>query len=226
MGIAWKDQNRLVTDKCPVDILQRCSGDDDSTQVGEGDLNFDTWPAPEALIVGEGGKIWVQGRILGGMLVAGESACVELQVKNHSAKKVRPSYSPSRILFHAERCGQTTGLHLTLTRHLHLPAPVGSARGKLPPPLQISDSLTSVTFRGPEYIAHPGTEGIAQLVFDVPRTARTVSAYPRHNGDMDDDDESDAFRRRTAPLFEIRGVVTIRVAMPIGRCVVQPFSVR
>ena len=89
-GVAWKDQNRLVTDKCPVDILQRYSGDDDATQVGEGDLNFDTWPAPEALIVGEGGKIWVQGRILGGMLVAGESACVELQVKNHSAKKVSP----------------------------------------------------------------------------------------------------------------------------------------
>ncbi len=82
MGVAWKDQNRLVTDKCPVDVLQRYPDDDDAI------LGSDTWPAPEALIVGEGGKIWVQARVLGGMLVAGESACVELQVKNHSARRV------------------------------------------------------------------------------------------------------------------------------------------
>jgi len=89
VGVAWKDQNRLVTDKCPVDVLQRYPGDDG--------LDFDTWPAPEGLIVGEGGKIWVQGRVLGGMLVSGESACVELQVKNHSAKKVGPLISQSRL---------------------------------------------------------------------------------------------------------------------------------
>ena len=127
---------------------------------------------------------------------------------------------------HAKRCGQTTGLHVTLTRHLHLPAPA-SAGSKLPPPLQISDSLASVTFRGPDYVAHPGTEGIAQLVFDVPRTARTVSAYPRHGGDVDEDeDEDDAFRRKTAPLFEIRGVLAIRIVMPVGRCVDHPFSAK
>jgi len=44
---------------------------------------------PEGVVVGENGKIWAQGRIVGGMAVAGESACVELQVKNHSSKKVR-----------------------------------------------------------------------------------------------------------------------------------------
>ena len=43
---------------------------------------------PEGIIGGENGKIWVQGRVVGGLVVAGESACVELQVKNHSAKKV------------------------------------------------------------------------------------------------------------------------------------------
>lgn len=43
---------------------------------------------PEAVVVGEHGKIWAQGRIVGGVAVAGESACVELQVKNHSTKKV------------------------------------------------------------------------------------------------------------------------------------------
>ena len=89
VGVVWKDQNRLVTDKCPVDVLQRCPGGVDAT-ADEGDrIDFDTWNVPEGLIVGEGGKIWVQARVLGGMLVAGESACIELQVKNHSAKKVR-----------------------------------------------------------------------------------------------------------------------------------------
>jgi hypothetical protein len=66
-------------------------------------------------------------------------------------------------------------------------------------------------------------------VFDVPHTARTVSAYLRHGGDIDEDEvKSDAFRRRTrtAPLFEVRGVLAIRIAMPIGRFVVHPFWVR
>lgn len=30
----------------------------------------------------------MQGKVVGGLVVAGETACVELQVKNHSAKKV------------------------------------------------------------------------------------------------------------------------------------------
>ena len=88
IGVAWKDQNRLVTDRCPVDVLQLYPDDDPTSE--EGGLYSDLWPAPEGLVVGEGGKIWVQGHVLGGILVAGESACVELQVKNHSAKKVRP----------------------------------------------------------------------------------------------------------------------------------------
>ena len=128
---------------------------------------------------------------------------------------------------HLDYLGQTTGLHVTFSRHLHLPAPTNSAVKKVPPPLQISDTLASVTFRGPEYITHPSTEGIAQLVFDVPRTARTVSAYQRHGGDIDEDGvESDAFRRRSAPLFEVRGVLAIRIAMPIGRFVIHLFWVR
>ena len=84
-AVAWKNQNRLVTSQCPVDVLQRYPGDD--TVLSDDGLH--NWPAPECLVIGEGGKIWAQARVLGGMLVAGESACVELQVKNHSAKKVR-----------------------------------------------------------------------------------------------------------------------------------------
>ena len=72
-----------------MDVLQRYS-DDNATLQGDGGLYSDPWPAPEGLVIGEGGKVWVQARVLGGILVAGESACVELQVKNHSAKRVCP----------------------------------------------------------------------------------------------------------------------------------------
>ncbi|KAH8987440.1 hypothetical protein EDB92DRAFT_1126537 [Lactarius akahatsu] len=194
VGVAWKNQNRVVTSQCPVDVLQRYPGDD--TVLENDDLH--TWPAPECLVIGEGGKIWAQARVVGGMLVAGESACVELQVKNHSAKK-------------------TTGLHITLGRHLHLPAPAHGSGKKVPPPLQISDTLASIAFRGPDYTANPGTEGIAQLVFDVPRSARTVSAHPRHGGDVDEDEgEAIAVKKKTPPLFEVRGVVSLRISMPLG----------
>ena len=42
----------------------------------------------EGIVVGENGKIWMQGKVLGGFMVAGQPACIELQVKNHSTKKV------------------------------------------------------------------------------------------------------------------------------------------
>ncbi len=96
-GVAWKDQNRVVTNQCPVDVLQRYPGNDAVPDEDE----LHTWPAPECLVVGEGGKIWAQARVISGMLVAGESACVELQVKNHSAKKVRPLLSILSLLSHA-----------------------------------------------------------------------------------------------------------------------------
>jgi hypothetical protein len=95
VGVCWKNQNRLVTSQCPVDVLQQYPGDD--TALEEDGLH--TWPAPECLVIGEGGKIWAQARVVGGMLVAGESACVELQVKNHSSKKVRPVSSLPRFCF-------------------------------------------------------------------------------------------------------------------------------
>lgn len=42
----------------------------------------------ERIVVGENGKIWMQGRIANSFVVSGQSTCVELFVKNHSAKKV------------------------------------------------------------------------------------------------------------------------------------------
>ena len=77
VGVAWKGERRLVTNKKTVDVVE-CYEEDDFTRI-----------EPEGVLVGENGKIWVQGKVVGGIVVAGEIACVELQVKNHSAKKVR-----------------------------------------------------------------------------------------------------------------------------------------
>ncbi|KAI9429258.1 hypothetical protein H4582DRAFT_2105076 [Lactarius indigo] len=153
---------------------QAVSGAGRVIPLGEDD-GLHTWLAPEYLVIGEGSKIWVQARVLGGMLVAGKSACVELQVKNHSAK----------------------------SRYPHLPAPAQGSGKKVPPLLQIPESLASISFRGPEYTANPGTKGIAQLVFDVPRSACTVSAHPRHGGDVDEGEgEGIAVKKKIPPLFE------------------------
>lgn len=65
-----------MTDKTTVDVVESYE-EDDFTRID-----------PEGVIVGENGKIWIQGKVIGGLVVAGETACVELQVKNHSTKKV------------------------------------------------------------------------------------------------------------------------------------------
>lgn len=49
---------------------------------------------PQGVVVGENGKFWMQGTLVGGAVVAGGTACVELQVKNHSTKKVSLFSSP------------------------------------------------------------------------------------------------------------------------------------
>ncbi|KAJ3560328.1 hypothetical protein NP233_g10909 [Leucocoprinus birnbaumii] len=38
---------------------------------------------------GENGQFWMPGHLIGGLLVTEESACVELQVKNHSSQKIQ-----------------------------------------------------------------------------------------------------------------------------------------
>ena len=76
VGVFWKGERKLVTDQKQVDVGERV--EDDFNRVD-----------PEGVIVGENGKIWMQGKVLGGFMVAGEPACIELQVKNHTTKKVR-----------------------------------------------------------------------------------------------------------------------------------------
>ena len=62
---------------------------------------------------------------------------------------------------------------------------------------------------------------MAQLIFDVPRTARTVSAHPRHEGDVEEEEgEAIVVKKKTPPLFEVRGVVNVLISMPpwqVGR---------
>lgn len=65
-----------MTDKKSVDVVESYE-EDDFTRIN-----------PEGVVIGDNGKIWVQGKVVGGIVVAGQSACVELQVKNHSLKRV------------------------------------------------------------------------------------------------------------------------------------------
>ncbi|KAI0342740.1 hypothetical protein BDW22DRAFT_1357238 [Trametopsis cervina] len=138
---------------------------------------------PDAVAISENGRIWVKGEIVGDGVFAGEPACVALTVKNHSTKK-------------------NTGLTVLLTRQLILP------NVSQDHPLQILDTLTTVPFRGPEYIIHPGVEGVAHLIFDVPDTARTVKAEARFGGEDDN---------RVSPnLFSIKCAVVVRMTMGFG----------
>jgi len=173
VGVAWRGERILVTDKKSVDVVESYEEDDFSRI------------EPEGIVVGANGKIWAQGRVTGGLVVAGESACVELQVKNHSSKR-------------------TTGLQISLTRSLHL----GNVPTLEKASLQITDTLTTVAFRGPDYIMQPGAEGVASLVFDVPRNARSVKGGPR-----DGDGQQGAV---TDCLFEVRCTLGIKIGLPLG----------
>ncbi|KAF8800463.1 hypothetical protein BYT27DRAFT_7262865 [Phlegmacium glaucopus] len=145
---------------------------------------------PEAIVVGDNGKLWMQGRMIGGPVVAGGTAYLELQVKNHSNKK-------------------NSSLTLTLTRTLYLP---GQQQLQQPATVRISDTLTTVPFRGPEYIIPPASEGVANQVFDVPKLAPGVQS-----GTLDGESEEDGGQtRRTESHFEIRCEVEVKLGMGIG----------
>jgi len=77
-GVFWKNERRLVVDRASVEVVE--SFPEEVIAAG-GNI-------PQAVAVGESGKLWMQARVLGGVLVAGDTACLELQVKNHSTKKV------------------------------------------------------------------------------------------------------------------------------------------
>lgn len=172
VGVIYKGEKRLVTDKKTVDVVEMY-GDHPSS------------PVPEGVLVGENGKILMQGKVLGGVLVAGQPACVELLVKNHSSKK-------------------NTGLSITLNRDLRL---AGLSPDEMPP-LQLSDTLTSISFRGPEFVIQPNMEGVANLVFDVPVQARSLRGGPRVN--IEDE-------RTSNYLFEVSATIMVCLALGFGR---------
>lgn len=102
---------------------------------------------------------------------------------------------------------QNTGLTITLSRQLVLPTASTSTKS----PLQLSDTLTTVSFKAPEYIIPPGVEGVANLVFDVPKHARGVK------GGTLQGDESEA--RTTEAIFEVRCIISVKMGMGLGRFV-------
>lgn len=109
VGVWWKGERKMVLERREVEVVEEYQ--EEPLCDGEGGDGEDK----EVVVVGEGGKIWMQGKVLGAVLVAGESACVELQVKNHSPKK-------------------NSGLTITLSRHLHLPIPSSSSSTAEKPP--------------------------------------------------------------------------------------------
>ncbi|KAH7926359.1 hypothetical protein BV22DRAFT_1063091 [Leucogyrophana mollusca] len=182
VGVALREERRLVTDNREVSIVEL--GDDSSYA-----------QPPQGIAVAEGGDIWARAVVVNGGVVAGESACVELQLKNHSKK-------------------WTSGVSLTVTRNLHLSQPPSSK-----PPLDISDTITHVDFRGPEYAVPPGIEGVATLVVDIPRHARTARGGPRFGEDG----------KMADGLFEVRCVLSIRVELSLGSddvCIHIPVNIQ
>ncbi|EJD49816.1 hypothetical protein AURDEDRAFT_182893 [Auricularia subglabra TFB-10046 SS5] len=154
VGVFWKGEKRFVTDLKDAELVE-CALPP---------------AAPEGtVVVGDGGKIWMQGLIVGGVGIAGHPSCVELSVKNHTSKKA--SVIPTRPV-HLNRGSRASGLTLSLIRKLHLPAT--ALPGGKGATFQLSDTLLTVPFRGPEYTVLPGGEGVANLVFDIPRWARGV----------------------------------------------------
>lgn len=79
-------------------------------------------------------------------------------------------------------------------------------------PLEISDTILTVPYRGQEYTLPPGGEGVAHLVFDVPITARSVKG-----GIYEGDD--DGARSNNEALFSIQASVEVKVGMGLGRWV-------
>ncbi|KAH7915606.1 hypothetical protein BJ138DRAFT_1141268 [Hygrophoropsis aurantiaca] len=169
VGVALREEKRLVTDTREVHVVESW---DQHALVQH----------LQGVAIVDGGDIWGRAMLVNSGMIAGESACVELQLKNHSQK-------------------WTSGVSLTVARTLYLANPPS---GK--PPLDISDIVTHVDFRGPEYTVPPGVEGVANLVVDIPRHARSVRGGLRLGEDG----------KASNALFEVRCVLSLRVELPPG----------
>lgn len=193
VSVAWRGEKRLVTDQREVKVVERW---DPTNEM----------PSPQAVLITEGGKVWAQATLTSGVVVGGESACIELQLKNHTQRWV--CSSPVLVILFSKMSisAQTSGITVTLTRDLHLSE--SFLAGKSPP--KISDISTQVEFRGPEYSVPPGIDGIATLVIDIPRHSRGVK------GGFRTDDNGKAIN----DFFEVRCALSLIIEMPPGRCVI------
>ena len=73
VGVSHRGEKRVVTDVVEADVVQ-CEDMDGISA--------------EHVVIGENGKMYVQGRIAGGRVISGQQAGLELHVRNHSSKKV------------------------------------------------------------------------------------------------------------------------------------------
>lgn len=135
VGVAWRGEKRLVTDHQEVNVVEYY------------DIRAPS-KRPQGFAVAEGGNIWAQAFVTNGPIVAGEVACVELQLKNHSLN-------------------WTSGVTITLSRELRLSLPYVDKEA-----FKITETVTEVEFRGHEYMVPPGIEGVANLVINIPRSSR------------------------------------------------------
>lgn len=135
VGVAWRGEKRLVTDHQDINVVEYC------------DIRAPS-KRPQGFAAAEGGNIWAQAFVTNGPIVAGEVACVELQLKNHSLN-------------------WTSGVTLTLSRELRLSLPYVDKEE-----FKLIETVTEVEFRGHEYMVPPGIEGVANLVINIPRSSR------------------------------------------------------
>ncbi|KAG8905349.1 hypothetical protein FRB99_000177 [Tulasnella sp. 403] len=169
--VFWKGEKRVVAAQKPIDVVECLP------QLQE---------RPPAIVLGEGGKIHIQARLLSAFSVVGQTGCIELFMRNHSNRK-------------------TNGVTVTLSRRLHLANPLPQNH-----PLRLSDSLVTIPYHSPEYCVPPGGEGVAHLVFDIPKNAFGTRVGAQ--------EETSIQERQKAPsfIFSVECEVNVFVLMGLG----------
>lgn len=85
VSVAWRGDKRLVIDKREVKVVEYWDPTNEA-------------PSPQAVVIAEGGNIWAQATLTNDMVVGGESACIDLQLKNHTQRWVC-FFCPSHHVF-------------------------------------------------------------------------------------------------------------------------------
>ncbi|KAF8340435.1 uncharacterized protein EI90DRAFT_3035536 [Cantharellus anzutake] len=169
--VFWNRERRLVTDMQELTVVEAF------------DEDISVLPNHGTVAVGDGGRLWVQARIIGGMAISGYPACCEVHVKNSSSRKI-------------------SGVSLALIRKLALAHPTEGKKS-----IELSDKLLEVPYKGPDYTVQAFSEGVANLVFSVPRAALGSQLGGVHHQEGSGNQES---------LFRISCSLLVKVAMGWG----------